>query len=103
MTPLIQWFELGGTLKYEQDASTADLWEQFKNIQGLLETTRTLGIKPKDDPALLVSGAEFILEGLYALKKISRNEELGFYVERRTAEPIVEPGERLNRRQRPLN
>ena len=103
MTPLIQWFELGGTLKYEQDASTADLCEQFMKIQGLFETTRTLGIKPKDDPALLVSAAEFILEGLYALKKISRNEELGFYVERRTAEPIVEPGDRLNRRHRPLN
>jgi magnesium chelatase subunit I len=100
---LVQWFELGGTLKYEEDASTSDLYAQFKKIQGLLETTQQLGMKPKDDPALLVSGAEFILEGLYALKKISRNEELGFYVERRTAEPMGEQGERLSRRHRPLN
>ena len=100
---LVQWFELGGTLKYGEDASTAELYAQFKTIQGLLETTQTLGIKPKDNPALLVSGAEFILEGLYALKKISRNEELGFYVERRTAEPIGEPDERLGRRHRSLN
>jgi magnesium chelatase subunit I len=100
---LVQWFELGGTLKYEEDASTSDLYAQFKKIQGLLETTQELGMKPKDDPALLVSGAEFILEGLYALKKISRNEELGFYVERRTAEPMGEQGEGLGRRHRPLN
>ncbi len=100
---LVQWFELGGTLKYEESASTSELYTQFKKIQGLLEKTQTLGIKPKDDPALLVSGAEFILEGLYALKKISRNEELGFYVERRTAEPIEEPSERLGHRRRSLN
>lgn len=103
LNSLVQWFELGGTLKYEEDASTSDIYSQFKKIQGLLETTQTLGIKAKDDPALLVSGAEFILEGLYALKKISRNEELGFYVERRTAEPMPEPDERVGRRHRSLN
>ncbi|TAM84143.1 MAG: magnesium chelatase [Acidobacteria bacterium] len=100
---LVQWFELGGTLKYEEDASTADLYGQFKRIQGLLETTQTLGVKPNDDHALLVSAAEFILEGLYALKKISRNEELGYHVERRTTEPVVEQDERFGRRHRSLN
>ncbi|MCL5669917.1 MAG: magnesium chelatase [Acidobacteria bacterium] len=100
---LVQWFELGGTLKYEENASTSELYAQFKNIQGLLETTQRLGIKPKDDPALLVSGAEFILEGLYALKKISRNEEVGFYVERQTTETMGEQGERLGRHRRSLN
>ena len=55
MQPLVQWFELGGTLKYQDDSSTAEIYAQFKKIQGLLEATRTLGIKSKDDPALLVS------------------------------------------------
>ncbi len=100
---LVQWFELGGTLKYEEGASTSELYAQFKKIQGLLEKTQTLGIKAKDDPALLVSGAEFILEGLYALKKISRNEELGFYVERQSPETMDEQAERLSPRRRSLN
>lgn len=100
---LVQWFELGGTLKYEEDSSTSELHSQFKKIQGLLETTQTLGIKPKDDPALLVSGAEFILEGLYALKKISRNEELGFFAAHHASETVEEPDERLGRRRRSLN
>jgi magnesium chelatase subunit I len=103
MQSLVQWFELGGTLKYEEDAPTAELYSHFRKIQGLLETTQKLGIKSKDNPALLVSAAEFILEGLYALKKISRNEELGYYVERRAAEPVSEPGERFGNRRRPLN
>ncbi|MEJ2008031.1 MAG: magnesium chelatase [Acidobacteriota bacterium] len=101
--PLVQWFELGGTLKYEEGAPTPDLYSQFKKIQGLLEKTQNLGIKAKDDPALLVSGAEFILEGLYALKKISRNEELGFYVERQKPESVDERAERLGPRRRSLN
>lgn len=100
---LVQWFELGGTLKYEEGASTSELYAQFKKIQGLMEKTQALGIKPKDDPALLVSAAEFILEGLYALKKISRNEELGFYVERRSPETMDEEVERLRPRRRTLN
>ena len=63
-----------------------ELYGQFKKIQGLLEQTQHLGIKAKDDPSLLASGAEFILEGLSALKRISRNEELGYHVEQQRAE-----------------
>src|SRR6266700_2946428 len=82
---VVQWFELGGTLKYPEGATTEEIYAQFKKIQGLLEKTQTLGAKAKDDPALQVAAAEFILEGLYSLKKISRNEELGYHTEHRKA------------------
>ncbi|HLW78622.1 MAG TPA: magnesium chelatase [Terriglobia bacterium] len=84
---VVQWFELGGSLKIPDSAPTEEVFAQFKKIQGLLEKTQPLGIKPKDDAGLQVAGAEFILEGLYALKKISRNEELGYHTEHRRAEP----------------
>jgi magnesium chelatase subunit I len=102
---IVQWFELGGNLKYPADASSEEIYSQLRKIQGLFEKTQTLGIKAKDDPALLVAGAEFILEGLYALKKISRNEELGYHSEpRRPPErgEAEEPGP-LGSRRRPLN
>jgi magnesium chelatase subunit I len=100
---VVQWFELGGTLKYPPNAATEEVFAQFKKIQGLLEKTQVLGLKPKDDPALLVAGAEFILEGLSALKRISRNEELGYHTEsRRPGRPEEEPTP-LTPRQRPLN
>ena len=100
---VVQWFELGGTLKYPPHAPVDDLYSQFKKIQGLLDKTQTLGLKAKDDPALLVAGAEFILEGLYALKRLSRDEELGYHVEHRRPEPPEEEPSPLGSRRRPLN
>jgi magnesium chelatase subunit I len=101
--PIVQWFELGGTLKYSENAPAEEIYSQLRKIQGLFEKTQPLGVKAKDDPALLVAGAEFILEGLYALKKISRDEEHGYFLESRRAEsPSEEPG-RLGPRRRPIN
>ena len=101
--PIVQWFELGGNLKYAEGAPAEEIFGQFKKIQGLLEKTQPLGVKPKDDPAMLVAAAEFVLEGLYALKKISRNEELGYHLEHRRAEPAAEEPGPLSSRRRPLN
>ena len=104
MHAIVQWFELGGNLKYPADAPSDQIYAQLKKIQGLFEKTQTLGMKPKDPPALLVAGAEFILEGLYALKKISRNEEMGFYAERpRPARSEGEEPGPLGSRRRPIN
>jgi magnesium chelatase subunit I len=57
----------------------------------------------KDDATVQTSAAEFILEGLWAHKRISRSEERGFFADaRRTQEPRDprEPsGGRMPRRQ----
>jgi magnesium chelatase subunit I len=100
---VVQWFELGGTMKYSPNAPAQELYGHFKKIQGLLEQTQHLGIKAKDHPALLASGAEFILEGLSALKRISRNEELGYHVEQRRAESQTEEPSPVGQRRRSLN
>jgi magnesium chelatase subunit I len=103
---VIQWFEIGGNLKYSAGASSEEIYAQLKKIQGLFEKTQALGMKPKDGPALLVAGAEFILEGLYALKKISRNEELGYHAERKPlrGEPSsADDLGSLGPRRRPIN
>jgi magnesium chelatase subunit I len=100
---IVQWFELGGTLKYSPHTSTEELYAQLKKIQGLLEKTQALGLKAKDDPALLVAGAEFILEGLYALKRISRNEELGYHAEQPRPAASTEQAGPVVPRRRPLN
>ena len=87
MQSVVQWFELGGTLKYAAEAPVREVYRQLENIHGLLEKTERLDIERDADPALRVAGAEFILEGLYALKKINRSEEMGFFAERRVSEP----------------
>ena len=101
--PIVQWFELGGTLKYSESAPAAEVYSHLKKIQGLFEKTQALGLKANDDPALLVAGAEFILEGLYALKKISRNEERGYFAEAHKVEPEAEDLRHLGPRRRPIN
>ena len=43
-----------------------------------MEKTRALGLSANEPDAIRAAAGEFILEGLYAHRRISRNEELGF-------------------------
>jgi magnesium chelatase subunit I len=75
---VVQWFELGGSLLLDEDLPAAALVKQLGRIQDLLSFTSKLGLGESESDALRASAAEFILEGLYAHKRISRNEELAF-------------------------
>jgi magnesium chelatase subunit I len=100
---VVQWFEMGGELKVPANASSAELLTQLKRIQGLFEHLGELGVKSKDDAAMQASAAEFILEGLWAHKRISRSEERGYFAEARKTTPEPrdprEPSGRAPRRQ----
>jgi magnesium chelatase subunit I len=58
---------------------------QLEAIQGLMEKTGALGLGESESDAVRASAAEFILEGLYAHKRLSRSEEKGFSGEDRRA------------------
>ncbi|HXA76284.1 MAG TPA: hypothetical protein VNV41_04055 [Candidatus Acidoferrales bacterium] len=99
---VVQWFEIGGELKVPANAASGELLAQLKKIQGLFEHLETLGVRSKDDAAIQSSAAEFILEGLWAHKRVNRSEERGFFAEtRKTPEPREprEPSGRMPRRQ----
>jgi magnesium chelatase subunit I len=99
---VVQWFEIGGELKVPANAASTELLNQLKKIQGLFEHLEVLGVRSKDDAALQSSAAEFILEGLWAHKRVNRSEERGFFAEtRKTPEPREprEPSGRMPRRQ----
>jgi magnesium chelatase subunit I len=86
--PVVQWFELGGELKVPANASSSELLGQLKKIQGLFDHLEVLEVRSRDDAAMQTSAAEFILEGLWAHKRISRSEERGYFAEaRKTPEP----------------
>ena len=86
MQQIVQWFDLGGTLKITEAMPVAKVLPQLRSIQGLLERVGALGIRAKKDPALAVSAAEFLLEGLYAHRRISRSEERGYVAEEKKRE-----------------
>jgi magnesium chelatase subunit I len=102
MQPVIQWFELGGELKVPANASSSEVLAQLKKIQGLFDNLSVLEVSQKDDAAIVTSAAEFILEGLWAHKRINRSEERGYFADvRKTPEPRDprEPSGRMPRRQ----
>jgi magnesium chelatase subunit I len=99
LQPVVQWFELGGDLKVPEDAPASDALAQLKRIQGLMENIDRLGADGRSGPAGMAAAAEFILEGLWAHKRISRNEERGFHADRPKAPEPREQAPRPPRRQ----
>ncbi len=89
LKPVTQWFEMGGSLKLDEDVSAAEMVAELGRIQDLLASTKKLGLGENESDSVRASAAEFILEGLYAHKRISRNEDLAFVA-----------GERGNREER---
>ena len=73
-----QWFNLGGTVQLNDAQAAADSLKELQQIQGLFETLTPLKISAKSSPETAVSAAEFLLEGMYAHKRISRAEERVF-------------------------
>jgi magnesium chelatase subunit I len=94
---IIQWFDLGGSLKLDENTDAATMVRQLNGIQGLMEKTKALGLGSNEPDAVRASAGEFILEGLYAHRRIGRNEERGFSAEEKRRETREEgKGERPN-------
>jgi magnesium chelatase subunit I len=75
---VVEWFDLGGSLPLSDSTSADDVIAQSRTVQGLRELAERAGL-PAGAPAPFVASAiDFVLEGLYAQKKISRNEERGY-------------------------
>ncbi len=75
---IVQWFDLGGNIQLQDSASSAELIPTLEGIQGLMDRIGALNVTAEDPAELQVSAAEFILEGLYAHKRIGRSEERVF-------------------------
>ncbi len=109
MNQVVQWFDLGGEVQLRDSASAQETLHKLRGIQGLLDKLSALGLSGKEPSEVLVSGAEFILEGLYAHKRIGRSEERTFTAgekqPRREKPNIREEDEErdLRRQRRPFN
>jgi len=88
---VLEWFDLGGSLQVGDTTSAADVLEHAGQVQGLIDLAHAAGISGNATAPLLASGVDFALEGLYALKKISRSDERGYHATeappRRSARP----------------
>ena len=75
---VIEWFDLGGSLQLGDHTSAEELIGQAREVQGLVELAHAAGIPEKAPVPLVAAGVDFVLEGLYAMKKIGRSEERGY-------------------------
>jgi magnesium chelatase subunit I len=105
MNQIVQWFDLGGEIQLRDSASAQEMLHKLRGIQGLLDKLAPLGLSGKEPSEMLVSAAEFILEGLYAHKRIGRSEERVFTAGEKQPRPEKrslreEEDERDYRRQR---
>jgi magnesium chelatase subunit I len=103
---VVQWFDLGGEIRLSGDAAASEAVTGLQGIQGLLEKISVLGLSEKSPIEEQVSAAEFILEGLYAHKRIGRSEERVFTAGEKPAkkpERTYEREEPPIRSRRPFN
>jgi magnesium chelatase subunit I len=94
---IVQWFDLGGSLKVDENADSATMVRQLGGIQGLMEKTKALGVGANEPDPVRAAAAEFVLEGLYAHRRISRSEELGYAAGEKRRETAREEGGRPDR------
>ena len=85
---VLEWFDLGGSLQLTDSTSAEELLARTREVQGLTELTQAAGIPADASAPLLASGVDFVLEGLYAMKKIGRDDDRGYHA---TDTPVRRP------------
>jgi magnesium chelatase subunit I len=77
-TRAVQWFDEGNKLLLADTASAEECRTLIEAVPDLLETALIPFDFDNSDSGRIVSACEFVLEGLYAENRISRNEEGGY-------------------------
>jgi magnesium chelatase subunit I len=75
---VVEWFDLGGSLPLEDGTSAEDVITLTKSLQGIRELAERAGLSKGAPAPAVASAIDFVLEGLYAQKKISRTDERGY-------------------------
>jgi len=77
-TRAVQWFDEGNKLLLADTASAEECRTLIESVPDLLETSLIPFDLDRADSGRIVAACEFVLEGLFAQNKISRNEEGGY-------------------------
>jgi magnesium chelatase subunit I len=98
-----EWFDLGGTLQVDDTLSASELLRRTAAVQGLRELTAHAGVRDHAPAPIVAAAVDFILEGLYAQKKISRSDEWRYQgAEQPRRAPRGVPAEPMIERDLPL-
>jgi magnesium chelatase subunit I len=101
----VRFFEDGGTLRIKEGSASSEVLQQLQRVPEVLDHLEPLGVRAKDPAALQAAAAEFVLEGLWAQKKIGRSDDRGFVAPERRGdvELDLERLERLRKLKKQVN
>jgi magnesium chelatase subunit I len=77
--PVVEWFDLGGTLNLGDGVAAEDVVAQARGVQSLLDLAHRAGVAPDAPIPLIAAAVDFVLEGLYSQKKIGRSDDRGYH------------------------
>jgi magnesium chelatase subunit I len=75
---VVEWFDLGGSLPLSDITPADEVVKVTRGVQGLREAAQKLGAPVGSEAPQVAAAIDFILEGLFAQKKISRSDERGY-------------------------
>jgi magnesium chelatase subunit I len=78
-TKVVSWFDSGGSVQLSDTAPAGEVLKLAQRVPGLLDLATTAGVQPHAPAPETAAAVDFILEGLYSLKKIARSDERGYY------------------------
>jgi magnesium chelatase subunit I len=87
---VVEWFDLGGNLQIDDTLAAEELLARTAEVQGLRELARQASVDQRGGAPGQAAAVDFVLEGLYAQKKISRSDEFQY----QGAEPARRPAPR---------
>jgi len=101
----VRYFEEGGTLRIREGSPAKEVLEQLRRVPEVLEHLEPLGVVADSPGPVRAAAGEFVLEGLWAQKKIGRSEDRGFVAPERRgeAEMDLERLERLRKLKKQVN
>jgi magnesium chelatase subunit I len=102
---VVRFFEEGGTLRIREGSPSEEVLGHLQRVPEALEHAEALGVKAGDPTPLLAAAGEFVLEGLWAQKKIGRSDDRGFVAPERRGdlEIDLERLERLRKLKKQVN
>ena len=99
-TQVVEWFELGGNLQESDTTASKALLKDVSQIHGLMDLAAHAGVTDRDAEPDVAAAVDFVLEGLCALRRISRSEGGGYEAlprserpERMRREPVLDSPE----------
>ncbi len=76
---VIEWFDAGGSLQLADTEAASAVIKEAKKVPGLLDLAAQSGLEPSAPAPDTAAAIDFVLEGLYSLKKIARSDERGYH------------------------